>query len=286
MRGATRICILGCTLLSPILALAGPPFLTDDPDPVDYQHNEFYVFSILDHSGDETATSGPAFEYNRGIWPNVQFHIIVPLSKFSAPGVDNFGLGDMEIGIKYRFIQEDKYRPMVGIFPMIEAATGDASRGLGNGKTWFHLPVWLQKSWGPWSSYGGGGINVNHAEGMQNSWFAGWQVQRQLSSHWILGGEVWHQSADTVDGGGRFTLLNAGGFYNFTDSFQLLFTAGRSISGEPHTIAYLGLYWTWGPKGTEGGSGPVAGLGPQPRTTTGLLSTAEEMNASRELWAH
>ena len=138
----------------PARVLAGPPFLTDDPDPVDYQHNEFYIFSILDHSGEETSTSGPAFEYNRGILPNVQFHIVLPLSEYSAPGVSNVGLGDMEIGLKYRFIQEGKHRPMVGIFPMVEAATGDASRGLGNGSSWYHLPVWLQKSWGSWSSYG------------------------------------------------------------------------------------------------------------------------------------
>jgi len=244
-----------CALLSFVLcamaanvALAGPPFVTDDPDPVDYQHNEFYVFSTLDHLGEQTSTSGPAFEYNRGVWPNVQFHVIVPLSEYSAPGISTVGLGDTEIGVKYRFIQEGKYRPMVGVFPMVEAATGDASRGLGNGQTWYHLPVWLQKSSGAWSSYGGGGININHASGMQDSWFEGWQVQRQFSSHWIFGAEIWHQGADTI-GGSDYTLLNAGGFYNFTENFQLLFTAGRSIAGEQHTVAYLGLYWTWGPPG-------------------------------------
>lgn len=283
MRGPIRSCFVGCMLLLPTLALAGPPFLTDDPEPVDYQHNEFYIFSILDHSGDETSTSGPAFEYNRGVVPNVQFHVILPLSEYSAPGVNTVGLGDMEIGIKYRFIQEGKHRPMVGIFPMIEAATGNASRGLGNGKTWYHLPVWLQKSWGPWSSYGGGGINVNHADGMQNSWFTGWQLQRQLNSHWILGAEIWHQSADTVDGASHYTLLNAGGFYNFTDDFQLLFTAGSSVAGEAHTVAYLGLYWTWGPKGAEGGKPPVA-VSPQPGSATGLLSSTDVVSASRELW--
>ena len=36
-----------------VTACAGPPFLTDDPEPVEYKHGEFYVFSILD------ATNGP-----------------------------------------------------------------------------------------------------------------------------------------------------------------------------------------------------------------------------------
>jgi len=31
--------------LMPGVANAGPPFRTDDPEPVDYQHYEFYTFS-------------------------------------------------------------------------------------------------------------------------------------------------------------------------------------------------------------------------------------------------
>jgi hypothetical protein len=47
--------------------------------------------------------------------------------------------------------------------------------------------------------------------------------------------------------GRSYTVLNVGGYYNFTPNFQLLFTGGGSIAGEQHTVAYLGLYWTWGP---------------------------------------
>ena len=31
-------------------AFAGPPFLTDDPEPVDYRHWEAYLFSAYDRS--------------------------------------------------------------------------------------------------------------------------------------------------------------------------------------------------------------------------------------------
>ena len=30
-------------------------------------------------------------------------------------------------------------------------------RGLGNGRAWCKIPLWIQKSWGPWTTYGGGG---------------------------------------------------------------------------------------------------------------------------------
>ncbi|MGD1148642.1 MAG: hypothetical protein ABR961_11905, partial [Thermoanaerobaculaceae bacterium] len=42
--------------------LAGPPFLTDDPEPVDYRHWETYIFSTYDRSFGATAIQGPAVE--------------------------------------------------------------------------------------------------------------------------------------------------------------------------------------------------------------------------------
>ncbi len=228
---------------------AGPPFFTDDPEPVGYRHNEFYLFSTLDRSYGTDTTQGPAIEYNRGVVKDTQFHVVVPLSGVSpANGGDVFGLGDVELGIKYRFVQETTNRPQIGTFPMVEIDTGSAARGLGNGRTWYRLPLWIQKSWGPWTSYGGGGRDFNRAPGMQDSWFGGALIQRDLSSRLTLGGEVFRQNAQVIGGRG-YTLANLGGYYNFTPDFSLLFSGGRSVAGEQHTVAYLGLYWTWGAGG-------------------------------------
>lgn len=227
-------------------AYAGPPFLTDDPEPVEYRHNEFYVFSALDRSDGSDSIQGPAIEYNRGVAPNTQFHVVLPFSYFSpASGGSAFGFGDIEVGIKYRLVGETRDRPQIGLFPMVELATGSAARGLGNGRTWYRLPLWIQKSWGPWTSYGGGGRDFNRAPGMQDSWFGGALIQRDLSPRLTLGAEVFRQNAQAVGARG-YTLANLGGYYNFTPDFSLLFSAGRSVDGEQHTVAYLGLYWTWG----------------------------------------
>ena len=224
---------------------AGPPFFTDDPAPVDDQHNEFYVFSTLDHSDGSEAVQGPAIEYNRGIATNTQFHVVLPFSYFSpAMGGSAFGFGDIEVGIKYRFVEETTDLPQMGIFPMVELASGSARRGLGNGSTWYRLPLWIQKSWGPWTSYGGVGLDFNHAPGMRNSTFGGWLLQRTMNSRLTLGTEVFRQNSQVIGEDG-YTLLNFGGYYNFTPDFSLLFSAGHSVAGEQHGVAYLGLYWTW-----------------------------------------
>jgi hypothetical protein len=227
-------------------ALAGPPFHTDDPQPVDFRHWEAYVFSTLDRTKDGRATQGPALEFNWGVVRNVQLHLEFPLaSSTPSGGPTSLGAGDVEMGVKYRFIQEGSHRPQVGIFPMLELPTGNARRGLGNGRVWARLPLWAQKSYGPWTTYGGGGYIVNQAPGMRSHALGGWLLQRDLGKRLTLGGELYVEGASGV-GARSSTLLDLGGYYNFTPHFSFLFSLGRNPVGAPHTVAYFGLYWTWG----------------------------------------
>src|SRR5947208_2934500 len=45
----------------------------------------------------------------------------------------------------------------VGTFPITILPTGAESRGLGAGHVRQFLPLWVQKSFGDWTTYGGGG---------------------------------------------------------------------------------------------------------------------------------
>src|SRR5579863_3940158 len=64
--------------LGRVAALGGPPFQTDDPEPIDFEHYEFYTFASSDGTPVETDTVGPAVEFNWGALPNVHLHIVVP----------------------------------------------------------------------------------------------------------------------------------------------------------------------------------------------------------------
>jgi hypothetical protein len=242
-------------------AFGGPPFQTDDPEPVDFHHYEFYTFSTFDRGGGSTTGQGPAFELNVGAAPNLQLHLVVPVA-WSRPdaGPTELGAGDIEMGVKYRFIQEKRGRPQVGIFPMLELPSGNAGRGLGNGGLWARLPLWIQKSWGPWTTYGGGGYTINHAPGMQDCAFAGWLAQRQLGKRLILGGEVYYQGAQAVRTE-QSTFLDGGGYLTLHGNLSLLFMGGHSVAGDRHAVGYLGLYYTWG-KDRPQRSLPAPGTGP------------------------
>ncbi len=236
--------VSACLLLA-THTLAGPPFLTDDPEPVDYQHWEAYLFANGDHTHDGYGINGPAAELNYGVLPDTQLHLVLPMTTIGGSGVPTHsGFGDTEFGIKYRFLHETNGWPQIGIFPMIELPTGNADKGFGNGRAWFRLPIWVQKRWGDWTTYGGGGAALNSASGQRNYPFGGWLLQRDVGKYFTLGGEFFAQGQSTADNQG-FAALNFGGSCNLNDHFKLLFSAGHTVAGDQHTFWYFGLYSTW-----------------------------------------
>lgn len=200
-------CSLLLTLTLAPSAQAGPPFQTDDPEPVHWHHYEACVFGTVNRGGGLTIWVVPAAEFNVGAAPNLQLRFIIP-GAFLNPG-DAYGIGDIELGAKYRFVEEGKDRPQIGAFPMLELPTGNSRLGLGNGRIWARLPVWVQKSHGPWTTYGGVGYQINHALGMKDSLFAGWLLQRQITRRLTLGTEVYRQGAQSI--GARQAIFVVGG---------------------------------------------------------------------------
>ena len=235
-------------LVGPLVARAGPPFLTDDPVPVDPGHYETYVFTQWDNTpGSGSTVMAPAVEFNWGFLPNLQFHIVAPFENATMPGLPNaFGYSDTEIGVKYRFVPESAGRPQIGIFPMAEVASGDAARNLGNGQTWYRLPVWIQKSYddNKWTVDAGGGVALNQAPGQRNYGFGGLLLQRSLGSGLTLGAEVFTQGATGI-GATPTTFYNVGGYINPSNQFSILFSVGHSVAGQSHAIGYFGLYYTY-----------------------------------------
>ncbi len=248
---AALLCALSIALAA--TARAGPPFITDDPETVEFQHWEIYLASMVAHDSGGWSGTAPHLEINFGAVPNLQLHILAPLS-FSAPkgAATQYGYGDTELGAKFRFIEENDHRPQVGIFPLVELPSGNAVRGLGNGRAQIFLPIWLQKSFGPWTTYGGGGYWLSQGEGNRNWWYAGWLVQRKITKQLTLGTEIFHETRKS-DTEASDTKINAGGMFDFSDHWHLLFTAGHTVQGPSSFLGYLGLQYTFGPEKKSGG---------------------------------
>jgi len=242
--------VLATLLLSP-RASAGPPYLTDDPEPVDYQHWELYAFTQGTRVSGEISGVVPSCDCNFGIFPNTQLHVQPAAALHHATGDPlRWGLGDMEFGLKYRFIEQNKesWTPSIALYPLLEAPVGSPSYGLGGGRTRAFLPLWAQKDWGDWTTFGGGGYWINPGPGNRNYAFMGWVSQRKVSDRLALGTELFHLTPSQI-GGLQSTGFNIGGVYDFTDHCHFLFSFGKGLQHAKETNAfswYLGLEITGG----------------------------------------
>ncbi len=235
--------------LLPRAGRAGPPYVTDDPEPVELRHWEFYLATQDAWSSrDGWSGTAPHVEVNYGPLPDVQLHVIAPLAWARPPGgPTQLGYGDTELGVKVRFVHEGRWSPQVGTFPLVEVPTGDAARGLGNGEAQVFLPVWLQKSFGPWTTYGGGGYWINPGPGNRNWWFFGWQAQRQVASGLSVGAEIFHGSS-RQEGRPGDTRVDVGLVLDIGELHHVLASAGHALDADAAQF-YLAYQLTFGPEG-------------------------------------
>lgn len=57
---------------------SGPPFDTDDPEPVSFKHWEYYISSVNTRQADIWFGTAPHIELNYGLIQNVQVHLLLP----------------------------------------------------------------------------------------------------------------------------------------------------------------------------------------------------------------
>jgi hypothetical protein len=253
------LCLL-LLLAVPKLWAQGPPFQTDDPVPVDLHHYEFYVFGNADGTPAEVDSTGPAVEFNWGAIPRVQLHAILPLGSINpsnnpiylpgGTGPSAFGLIDTELGVKLAIIKESKHVPQVGTFTMFEMPTGNYDRGLGVGKVWYRLPLWLQKNIGNWLLDGGAGETIVPQTQYRNFPYGGFLVKYKFGERLELGGELFAHGREgfATPQTEASAMLDVGGYYHLKhhEGEQFLFCYGHSVAGQTENYAYLGMYWTWG----------------------------------------
>ncbi|MBV9080128.1 MAG: transporter [Elusimicrobia bacterium] len=241
----SRRLLLSLLVAIPALSFAGPPFVTDDPEPVPLHHWEIYSAAAGAETKDGWSGAAPAFDINYGALHNVHLHALVQAAG-SHPfhGNRNYGFGDLEVGAKIRFVDETARRPQMAIYPAVDFPTGDEHRDLGAGRAQAFLPLWIQKSGQKWSTYGGGGYWMNPGAGRKNWIYLGWTLQYNVAKHVMAGAELFHRTADTVDASSSDG-FNVGGAFDLSPEYHLLLSAGRDLNGPNRFTSYLALQWTY-----------------------------------------
>jgi hypothetical protein len=195
----------------------------------------------------------------------------------AGEGPTAFGLTDTELGAKIAYIKESKYVPQIGTFTMFEMPTGSYDKGLGVGKVWYRLPLWLQKNFGNWLLDGGAGETVVPQTGYHNFPYGGFLLKYTFGERLEFGGEVFAHGGEGIAAPQTqaSTLIDMGGVYHFkhNPNEQFLFCYGHSVAGQTENYAYVGMYWTWGKDKDAGKAGDDKGdngvNGPLSRTLAG-----------------
>lgn len=221
----TRLVFLLC-LFAPAAAWAGPPFLTDDPEPTETGHWEIYA-PLVDAEGRGGAFSGAAgVELNYGAARNVQLTVELPAAYDHDASGTTWGAGDVAVSVKYRFYHDERRGLSIAAFPGVTLPT--ATKGLGADRVTGFLPVWVQKDSGPWSVFGGGGYAINPGAGNRNYATGAIAVSREVTQSLTLGVEAERKGADTVDGAAT-TSLGLGAIYRLRPPVRLLASAGPTF---------------------------------------------------------
>lgn len=213
--------------LSAAPASAGPPYATDDPEPTDLGKWEIYGFTAGTRYA--RSTDGEAgFDVNYGAAPDLQASIVGSIDYERGDGGNHAGLADLELGLKYRLFHAGEGSPLpdVAIFPQIDLPT--AGRRFGPGKVSAFLPIWLEKDYGSWSLFGGGGYTINPGAGNRDFALAGLALTRSISPRLSVGGELYHRGADADDGGAT-TGLGLGGGYQLAPRWSVIASGGPYI---------------------------------------------------------
>ncbi len=231
--GIGSLTFLGVLAAAPP-AVAGPPYVSDDPEPTDYGHFEIYTFS--DATATRNGTAGESgIDFNYGAAPNLQLTATLPAGFEHTGGGTKIGPSNIELAAKYRFLRQDTFGLDVAIFPRIFLPSG--SNTIGDNRVSLLLPVWVQKDWsGGWSAFGGGGCvfsEIRAADFCE----AGAVVTYQLLPKLQIGGELFHQTAD-AHGTPATTSVGVGWRYDLNDNFHLLGYVRRGIENTHETDRY------------------------------------------------
>ncbi|MBV9461627.1 MAG: transporter [Bradyrhizobium sp.] len=225
--------VAGAPLAQPVFA--GPPFVSDDPEPTDTGHFEIYTFN--NGTNTRAGTSGEnGIDFNYGAAPNLQLTATVPAGySDTMGGGTQLGWGNVELAAKYRFLHQDNFGLDVSVFPRVFLPSG--SNTIGDNHASLLLPIWVQKDFTKeWSAFGGGGCTFNEISAADFC-EAGAVLTYQLLPKLQIGGELFHQGADR-QGTPASTSLGIGWRYDVSDNYHLLGYVRRGIESADETDRY------------------------------------------------
>jgi hypothetical protein len=224
------------------LAQGGPPLVTDDPETPADGRWEINVAAIYARSHDRKDLALPDVDMNYGYGGNIQLKLDIPWA-FSKDGSEAWksGLGAIDAGVKWRFIDQEKAGFSMSTYPQVlwNPLDSSARRGITSPDTEFLLPVEAA------TQVGGVGLDAevgrNFVEHGSDQWVAGFIVAPKCSEDI----ECLFEVHETIAPHEHQTLLNIGMHWDLREGMTLLAAVGREFGTasdeQRKALVYLGV---------------------------------------------
>jgi len=255
-------------IVSPKLSLAGPPLITDDPDTPGkggWEINLSYNLEVIRERIVDELPSGrtqekfrlgrehmiPLVDINYGLLDNDQWKIEFPLLIERGPdGTYQRGIGDIEVGWKFRFIEQAAFHVSLSIYPQAVIPTGDEDSGLGAGKPEYTFPLQIGRHFFDERLflYGEVGYTAFMSRDQDDGWFYGVAVEYELWEGLVILGEI-NGQVPVAGPSHPDALFNLGFKYKLTENVKFITAMGRSFSAKdgdgPEFLGFWGLQATF-----------------------------------------
>lgn len=241
----------------PSASFAGPPLATDDSETPGRKGWEVNLSHNIERTRDEFLMETPLLDFNYGFRDNDQFKVEFALLALDPQEEStHWGISDLLIGYKYRFLEEDEAGFMASVYPQVLAPVGNADLGLGSGSAVLLLPVQAGKHFAQdrLFVYGELGYDIVFENASANSWKYGVAAEWKATDKWELmaevAGFVFPGDAEPDD-----VFFNIGTKLDFSENVAFIGSAGRSLRsrdrGVPDLFTFVGLQITWGGNGDK-----------------------------------
>jgi hypothetical protein len=246
-------------------AQGGPPYVTNDPGTPGNKQWEINIGYEPYYHSDNYVSHTPDIDINYGFGDYVQLTLEtayltanMPPVTLGRPGVlmpntpnvTYHGLEQSELGVKWRFYDNEKKKFAMSIFPQVllnnpnlSVAHALATRGSG-----IILPMEFTKTVGPVDvDFEFGYIPIHYGP---NQWLTGLVIGHDLTKKWEIDAEFYATQA--VNGTGKYWTGAGGARYKIHPPFILLLMAGRSLvnstSSQPYFLGYFGMQFLLPPR--------------------------------------
>jgi hypothetical protein len=236
------------------LAQGGPPYYTNDPGTpghLNWEINLGYMPFLYDG---QSVSHTPDVDINFGVGDRIQLTYENAWLRVHNPSSKTqFGLGQSNPGVKWRFYDAGESGLAVSVFPQLFLNNPDHAvrRGITPSTDSFLLPFEFTKKIGP--------VDVDYE--------VGYEFVRKGADGWITGLVLGHEFTRKLEADVEFysqgafhpfanqPTLDFGGRYKLHKPIILLFMAGRSLehsrSNQTYFLGYFGVQFLLPPKSYE-----------------------------------